>query len=68
MKSFCNLRDRLNSGGRNEAAMTGRTTIEWIEFRKCGELLKKALSENEKTNLSKLCKTGNVAWMRDMGV
>ena len=36
MKSFCYLRDRLNTSGGSEAA---RTRIGWIRFRECGVLL-----------------------------
>ena len=39
MKSFCYLGDRLNASGGSEAAITARTRIGWIKFRKCGELL-----------------------------
>ena len=39
MKSFCYLVDRLNASGVSEAAVTARTRIGWIKFRKCGELL-----------------------------
>ena len=36
--SFCYLGNRLNASGGSEAAVTSRTRIGWIKFRKCGEL------------------------------
>ena len=39
VKSFGYLRDRLNASGGSEAAVTARTRIGWIKFRKCGGLL-----------------------------
>ena len=39
VKSFCYLGDRLNTSGGSEAAVTARTRIGWIKFRKYGELL-----------------------------
>ena len=39
VKSFCYLRDRLNTSGGSEAAVTTRTRIGWIKFRECEELL-----------------------------
>ena len=41
VKCFCYLGDRLNASGVSEAAVTARTSIEWMKFRKCGELLYK---------------------------
>ena len=38
MKSFCYLWGRLNASGGREAAITARTRIGWIKFRKCGKL------------------------------
>ena len=39
VKTFCYFGDRLNAGRGSEAAVTARTRIGWIKFRKCGELL-----------------------------
>ena len=39
VKSICYLGDRLNVSGGREAAVTARTRIEWIKFRKWEELL-----------------------------
>ena len=39
VKSFCYLGDGLNARGGSEATVTAKTKIEWIKFRKCGELL-----------------------------
>ena len=36
---FCYLGDRLNASGGCEAAVTARARIDWVRFRKCGELL-----------------------------
>ena len=44
--------------------MTERTTIGRLEFRECGELLKKAFIESERTNLLEFHKAGNVASKR----
>ena len=38
-QSLCCLGSRLNASGGSEAAVTVRTRIEWIKFRKCRELL-----------------------------
>ena len=35
----CYLGDKLNSSGGCEAAVTTRVRIDWVRFRKCGELL-----------------------------
>ena len=35
----CYLGDRLNASGGCEAAVTARVRIDWVRFRKCGELL-----------------------------
>ena len=37
VKGFYYLGDRLNASGGSEAAVTARTRIGWIKFRKCGE-------------------------------
>ena len=39
VKSFCCLGDRLSASGISEAAVAARTSIGWIKFRECGELL-----------------------------
>ena len=39
VNGFCYLRDRLNSSGGCEAAVTARVRIGWIRFSECGELL-----------------------------
>ena len=39
VNGFCYLGDRLNASGVCEAAVTARVTIDWVRFRKCGELL-----------------------------
>ena len=39
VKSFNYLRDRLNTSGKSEAAVTAKTRIGWIKFRECWELL-----------------------------
>ena len=39
VNGFCYLRDRLNSSGGCEAAVTARVRIGWVRFRECGELL-----------------------------
>ena len=68
VKSFCYLADRLNASGESEAAVTVRTRIGWIKFRKCGELLywRKFSLKNERKDLSKLRKISNAVWERDM--
>ena len=39
VNGFCYLKDRLNSSGGCEAAVTARVRNGWVRFRKCGELL-----------------------------
>ena len=39
VNGFCYLRDKLNSSGGCEAAVTARLRIGWVRFRKSGELL-----------------------------
>ena len=39
VKDFCNLGDRLNTGGGSKAVVTARTKIGWVKFRECGEVL-----------------------------
>ena len=39
MKNFCYLKDRLNASDGSQAVAIAGTTIEWLKFRKCGELL-----------------------------
>ena len=39
VNGFCYLGDRLNASGGCKAAVTARVIINWVRFRKCGELL-----------------------------
>ena len=39
VNGFCYLGDRLNAGCGCVAAVTARVRINWVKFRKCGELL-----------------------------
>ena len=39
VNEFCYLGDRLNSSGGCEATVTVQVRIDWVRFRKCGELL-----------------------------
>ena len=39
VNGFCYLGDRLNSCGGCKAAVAARVRIDWVRFRKCGELL-----------------------------
>ena len=39
VNGFCYLRDKINSSGGCEAAVTTRVRIGWVRFRECGELL-----------------------------
>ena len=39
VRAFCYLRDRVNAGCGCEAAATARSSIGWVKFRECGELL-----------------------------
>jgi len=48
--------DRLNATGGCEVTVTARTTIGWMKFRKCNELLKgKRFSLKMKGNVYKSC-------------
>ena len=40
VKGFRYLGNRLNASGVRETAVTLRVRIEWMKFRKCGELLR----------------------------
>ena len=39
VNGFCYLGDRLDSSGVREAVVTARVRIDWMRFRKCGEVL-----------------------------
>ena len=39
VNGFCCLRDRLNSSGGCEVAVTAAIRVGWVRFRECGELL-----------------------------
>ena len=39
VNGFCYLGERLNSSDGCEEAVTERVRINWVRFRKCGELL-----------------------------
>ena len=39
VNGFCCLGDRLNASGSCVAAVTARVRIDWVRFRKCGDLL-----------------------------
>ena len=70
VKNLCYLGDRLNASGGSEAAVTARTRIGWIKFRKCGELLygRKFSLKMKRKILLELPKISNAVWELEMAI
>ena len=63
VSKFTYVGDRLNATGGCETAVTARSRIGWMWFRKCSEILKgRRFFKDERKDLQKLCKISYVAW------